>query len=88
MDKTKAGLTATFATGAAMLVTAVAVAGCSQPSDYSEIVTFTDEHGRVCTGAVVVDEDDGDREISTIDCEYPPQGTEPGPTRYTRMPED
>ena len=69
------------AAGVALLVT-----GCSQPSDYSEIVTFTDEHGRACTAAVVVDEDDGDREISTIDCEYPPQGREPGPTKYNRLP--
>jgi hypothetical protein len=73
--------------------TAVAVlllAGCGTPTDYSEIVTFTDEHGRVCTAAVVVDQEqneDDDYEISSLDCDYPPEGRTPGPTRYSSLPE-
>ncbi len=48
----------------------VVLAGCA---DRSEVVTWTDEHGRVCTGVGVVDSDDGDREVTSIDCDYPPR---------------
>ncbi|MFI6080071.1 hypothetical protein ACIBBB_03600 [Streptomyces sp. NPDC051217] len=65
--------------------------GCSTaPTDYSEIVTFTDEHGRACTAAVVVDQEQNegnDYETSTLDCDYPPEGKTPGPTTYSPMPE-
>ncbi|MFJ3670547.1 hypothetical protein ACIPSE_29230 [Streptomyces sp. NPDC090106] len=72
------------------VVAALLLAGCSQPTDYSEIVTFTDEHGRVCTAAVVVDQEQSegdDYEVSSLDCDYPPDGRTPGPTRYSPMPE-
>ncbi|MFI9613325.1 hypothetical protein ACIHCM_16930 [Streptomyces sp. NPDC052023] len=73
------------AAGAAALL----LAGCGTPTDYSEIVTFTDEHGRVCTGAVVVDQEQNqgdDYEIAGLDCDYPPEGRTPGPTRYSPLP--
>ncbi|MGP3971485.1 hypothetical protein [Streptomyces sp. 6N223] len=79
--------------GAAVAAGAAAVlllAGCGTPSDYSEIVTFTDEHGRVCTAAVVVDQEQNegdDHEITSIDCDYPPEGQTPGPDRYRSLPE-
>ncbi|MGW5639061.1 hypothetical protein, partial [Streptomyces sp. NPDC003832] len=66
------GLGTVVAAGAALLL----LAGCSPPTDYSEIVTFTDEHGRVCTAAVIVDQEQSegdDYEISSIDCDYPPE---------------
>ncbi|MEU7658507.1 hypothetical protein [Streptomyces lincolnensis] len=67
------------------------LAGCSNaPTDYSEIVTFTDKHGRVCTAAVVVDQEQNegeDYEISSLDCDYPPDGRTPGPAEYTALPE-
>jgi hypothetical protein len=77
---------AAVAAGAAVLV----LAGCSPPTDYSEIVTFTDGHGRACTATVVVDQEQNegnDYEVTSIDCEYPPEGKTPGPTRYRPMPE-
>lgn len=89
MKKTKVAVAAAAsAAGAALLVT-----GCStqEPSDYSEIVTFTDEHGRACTGSVVVDQEQDeadDREVTSLDCEYPPEGREPGPQTYTRLPDE
>ncbi|MFC7845564.1 hypothetical protein [Streptomyces sp. NPDC057382] len=70
-------------------LTALLVAGCSTPTDYSEIVTFTDKHGRVCTAAVVVDQEQNegsDYEISSLDCEYPPEGRTPGPSGYSSLP--
>ncbi|WP_323377021.1 hypothetical protein [Streptomyces smaragdinus] len=75
---------------AAAGVTALLLTGCSQPTDSTEIVTFTDKHGRVCTAAVVVDREQNegnDYEVSSLDCEYPPEGRTPGPTGYTPMPE-
>ena len=74
------------AAGAAVLV----LSGCSAPTDYSEIVTFTDEHGRVCTATVVVDQEQAegdDHEVTSLDCDYPPQGETPGPSRYRPMPD-
>lgn len=74
------------AAGAAALL----LSGCTPPTDYSEIVTFTDEHGRVCTGAVIVDQEENegdDYEIASLDCDYPPEGKSPGPTRYSPLPE-
>lgn len=62
----------------------VLLAACA---DNTEIATFTDEHGRVCTAVVTVDGDDGDREASSIDCEYPPEGRTPGPETYRPMPD-
>ncbi|MFI6283235.1 hypothetical protein ACIBCM_00530 [Streptomyces sp. NPDC051018] len=70
--------------------TGLLLAGCSAPTDYSEIVTFTDEHGRVCTAAVVVDQDQNegdDYQVSSLDCDYPPEGRTPGPTRHSPLPE-
>jgi hypothetical protein len=55
-------------------------------SDSSEVVTFTDEHGRVCTATVIVDTD-GDREVSALDCEYPPAGRTPGASVYRKLPD-
>ncbi|GAB2871201.1 hypothetical protein GCM10027074_43420 [Streptomyces deserti] len=69
-------------TGAA-LVCAVLLAGCAKP-DRSEIVTWTDEHGRACTGVAMIDSEDGDREVTSIDCDYPPEGRQPG--RQTSAP--
>lgn len=66
------------------------LSGCSMPTDYSEIVTFTDEHGRVCTAAVVVDQEQNqgdDYQVAALDCDYPPQGRTPGPTRYSPLPQ-
>ncbi|MER6347678.1 hypothetical protein ACWC10_17125 [Streptomyces sp. NPDC001595] len=71
-------------------VAALLLAGCSTPTDYSEIVTFTDEHGRACTAAVVVDQEQNegaDYEIASLDCDYPPEGRTPGPDRYSTLPE-
>ncbi|GGK00861.1 hypothetical protein GCM10011583_35450 [Streptomyces camponoticapitis] len=79
------GFGVAVAAGAALLL-----AGCSAPTDYSEIVTFTDEHGRACTAAVVVDQEQNegdDYEMSTLDCDYPPEGKTPGSTNYSPMPE-
>ncbi|MEU5977533.1 hypothetical protein [Streptomyces sp. NPDC047315] len=78
------------AVGVAAAAAALLLAGCSQPTDYSEIVTFTDEHGRVCTAAVVVDQEQNegdDYQVSSLDCDYPPEGRTPGPTRYSPLPE-
>ncbi|MEV1079277.1 hypothetical protein AB0I98_13645 [Streptomyces sp. NPDC050211] len=80
------GLGVAVAAGAMVLL----LTGCGTPTDYSEIVTFTDEHGRVCTAAVVVDQEQNegdDYEISSLDCDYPPEGQSPGPTRYSPLPE-
>lgn len=66
------------------------LAGCGVPTDYSEIVTFTDGHGRACTAAVVVDQEQNegnDYEVSSLDCDYAPAGRSPGPTGYSPMPE-
>ncbi|MFJ4466962.1 hypothetical protein ACIP2X_05490 [Streptomyces sp. NPDC089424] len=74
-------------TGAAALLL---LSGCAAPTDYSEIVTFTDKHGRACTAAVVVDQEQNqgdDYEVASLDCEYPPEGRTPGPTQYSPMPE-
>ena len=80
------GIGAVVAAGVAVLL----LAGCGTPTDYSEIVTFTDEHGRACTAAVVVDQEQNegdDYEISSIDCDYPPEGRTPGPTGYQSLPD-
>ncbi|GEC02372.1 hypothetical protein SSP24_00270 [Streptomyces spinoverrucosus] len=81
------GIGVAVAAGAAAML----LAGCNNaPTDYSEIVTFTDEHGRVCTGAVVVDQEQNegdDYQISSLDCDYPPEGRTPGPTGYSPLPE-
>ncbi|WP_329081719.1 hypothetical protein [Streptomyces niveus] len=79
------GLGVAVAAGAGLLLT-----GCGVPTDYSEIVTFTDEHGRACTASVVVDQEQNegdDYEVSSLDCDYPPEGKTPGPTRYSPLPE-
>ncbi|MEV0728111.1 MULTISPECIES: hypothetical protein [Polymorphospora] len=70
---------------AALLGVAVAASlvGCA---DDSEVVTFTDEHGRVCTALVVDDGSDGDREPTALDCEYPPAGRTPGATTQQPLP--
>ena len=80
------GIGVAVATGAAALL----LAGCSTPTDYSEIVTFTDEHGRARTAAVVVDQEQNegdDYEMSSLDCDYPPEGRSPGDPRYSPLPE-
>lgn len=64
------------------ILAVLAVAGCS---DSTQVVTFVDGHGRVCTAAVLVDSD-GDREATTMDCEYPPEGRVPGPTEFQEFP--
>lgn len=72
------GLGVAVTAGAAALL----IAGCGTPTDYSEIVTFTDEHGRVCTAAVVVDQEQNegdDYEISSLDCDYPRRAGRRGP---------
>ncbi|MEU0202425.1 MULTISPECIES: hypothetical protein [unclassified Streptomyces] len=69
--------------GAALLGAALLLTGCAEP-DRSEIVTWTDEHGRACTGVAVVDAEDSDREVTSIDCDYPPDGRQPG--RATSRP--
>lgn len=55
--------------------TALLLAGCSSvPTDDSEIVTFTDRHGRVLTVAVVVGQERSeseDYEIPGLDCDRP-----------------
>ncbi|MFC8826428.1 hypothetical protein ACFT9I_13930 [Streptomyces sp. NPDC057137] len=79
------GFGAAVCAGAALLL-----AGCSAPTDYSEIVTFTDGHGRACTASVVVDQEQNegdDYEISSLDCDYAPEGRTPGPSRYSPLPE-
>ncbi|MGC9540374.1 hypothetical protein [Streptomyces sp. UG1] len=81
------GLGVALAAGAGVLL----LAGCSSaPTDYSEIVTFTDKHGRACTAAVVVDQEQNegeDYEVSSLDCDYPPEGRTPGSTGYSGLPE-
>lgn len=68
--------------GAALV--SVLVAGCG---DSSEIVTFTDRHGRACTAAVTVGGGtDADRQVASLDCDYPPAGTTPGPEGYRKLP--
>ncbi|MBH5337655.1 hypothetical protein IHE55_23940 [Streptomyces pactum] len=67
------------------LIAVVLLTGCAE-SDKSELVTWTDEHGRACTGSVVIDADDGDREMSSLDCDYPPAGTRPGRSTTTPVP--
>lgn len=84
----KSTILAAGAVGVVLLVT-----GCStqEPSDYTEIATFTDMHGRACTAAVVVDRDQDeaeDREVTALHCAYPPEGVEPGLDRYSRLPEE
>jgi hypothetical protein len=62
------------------------LSGCSEPAPervYAE--SFTDAHGRACTFVYTTepgtDADPGaDTDISQIDCEYPPEGREPGPS--------
>jgi hypothetical protein len=66
-----------------LLTAAVLLAGCA---DKTEVVTFTDEHGRVCTALVVDDGGDGDREPTAIDCEYPPPSRSPGPATVKPLP--
>lgn len=61
------------------------IAGCAQ-ADRSEIATFTDQHGRACTTVVVIDQQDGDREATSIDCEYPPAGRSAGPATQQPLP--
>ncbi|RKN05713.1 hypothetical protein [Streptomyces radicis] len=67
---------------------ALLLSGCeTQPErDRTEISTFTDEHGRACTAAVVTESDDGDQEVQALDCAYPPQGREPGPDSWNPLP--
>ncbi len=43
-----------------------------------EMLTITDAHGRACT-LVVVTPHSGRADETSIDCDYPPEGTEPGP---------
>ncbi|CAM5646954.1 hypothetical protein [Streptomyces coeruleorubidus] len=74
------------ALAAAALVGAVLLTGCAKP-DRSEIVTWTDEHGRACTGVAIVDSEDGDREVSSIDCDYPPEGERPGRSTSAPLPD-
>lgn len=71
----KAGLAASVVLGALLL------AGCA---DKTEVITWTDEHGRACTGVVIDDAEDRDREVTSIDCDYPPEGVRPG--RSTTIP--
>ncbi|GAA2343706.1 hypothetical protein ACI2L4_14665 [Streptomyces sparsogenes] len=68
------------------LVALAVLTGCADP-DKSEIFTWTDEHGRACTGVVVVDSEDGDREVTSIDCDYPPEGVKPGRTTSSPLPD-
>lgn len=65
----------------------LATAGCAQ-SDKTEWVTFTDQHGRVCTALVVKDGSwaDGDREGVALDCEYPPATVTPGAQTHRPLP--
>jgi hypothetical protein len=81
------GYGAVVAAGAAVFL----LAGCgAPPTDYSEIVTFTDGHGRACTATVVVDQEQNegnDYEVTSLDCDYAPEGRTPGTTRYRPMPE-
>lgn len=67
----------------------VFAAGCAA-ADSSEIVTFTDEHGRACTAVVVNDQSDEGgptgREAQSLDCEYPPAGKSPGPATSRPLP--
>jgi hypothetical protein len=65
------------------LTTALLLAGCA---DSTEVITFTDEHGRVCTALAVKDSADGDREPTAVDCEYPPPGRTPGPETAKPLP--
>ncbi|CAL9284441.1 hypothetical protein [Streptomyces sp. SudanB52_2052] len=72
--------------GAALLGAALLPTGCAKP-DRSEIVTWTDEHGRACTGVAVVDSEDSDREVTSIDCDYPPEGRQPGRATSRPLPD-
>ncbi|WEV27474.1 hypothetical protein OYE22_21480 [Streptomyces sp. 71268] len=72
-------------TAAAATAVGALLVGCTQ-SDRSELVTWTDEHGRACTGVVIIDSEDGDREMSSLDCDYAPDGRQPGRTTTTPVP--
>ncbi|MEU5522675.1 hypothetical protein AB0L56_14650 [Streptomyces sp. NPDC052079] len=72
----RAGLAASVVLGALLLT------GCAE--NKMEIITWTDEHGRACTGVVIKDGDDSGREVTSIDCDYPPDGVRPG--RSTTIP--
>lgn len=78
------------ATIAALLAAGTLLVGCTEEEnpDRTEIVTWTDEHGRACTGVVVVEGDDDDREVTSIDCAYPPQGQRPGRATTQPLPAD
>lgn len=80
-DHMRVRRTTTLASLAA--ASALLLAGCA---DRSEVVTWTDEHGRACTGVAVVDSSDGDREVTSIDCDYPPEGQKPGDTTWKPLP--
>jgi hypothetical protein len=85
MPKTATRRVIVGATGVMLLV-----AGCGSPSDYSEIITFTDEHGRACTATVVVDQETAesdDHEVTALDCDYPPEGERPGPESRRSVPD-
>jgi len=60
---------------------ALGVAACSAGP---RVVTFTDSHGRVCTAVVTVE--GLDRKAESVDCEYPPEGTEPGLSEWRELP--
>jgi hypothetical protein len=69
-----------------VLMATALLAGCA---DSSEIVTFTDEHGRACTVILVIDREAyraAGRQASGIDCDYPPAGQSPGPATAKPLP--
>ncbi|MBE1878350.1 hypothetical protein [Myceligenerans pegani] len=67
-----------------VLGSVMTLSGCSEPvPERVYVESFTDAHGRACTFVYTTepgsDADPGaDTDISQIDCEYPPEGREPG----------
>ncbi|MFI8192367.1 hypothetical protein ACIF8T_26880 [Streptomyces sp. NPDC085946] len=82
MDRKRRGALAGAAVTGALLL-----AGCAAKPDRGEIVTWTDAHGRACTGVVMVDPEDAEREVTGIDCDYPPQGRQPGRRTTEPLPD-
>ncbi|MFI6851006.1 hypothetical protein [Streptomyces sp. NPDC050416] len=64
------------ALAAAALAGAALLTGCAKPGS-----------GRACTGVAIVDSGDGDREVSRIDCDYPPEGRQPGRSASAPLPD-
>ncbi len=74
---------------AAPILLVLTLAGCAQ-DDEIYVSTVTDSHGRACTFVYTArDGEDvwsgNDVDVSQLDCEYPPDGEEPGKTETIHL---